>query len=146
MGVFNYYGLAIIVLIMIPNIVYALTNKNGLSGVYHNKVVEMLEQVGRFGCFITMIVNIPYTYFGFWFSNALMVYLVVSGILVAMYLTIWVVCWKDSSVFKGLALSILPSVLFIFDGIMSLNIPLICFAVIFALMHILISYKNSAIR
>lgn len=92
MGVFNYYGLAIIVLIMIPNIVYALTNKNGLSGVYHNKVVEMLEQVGRFGCFITMIVNIPYTYFGFWFSNALMVYLVVSGILVAMYLTIWVVC------------------------------------------------------
>ena len=146
MGVFNYYGLAIIVLIMIPNIVYALTNKNGFSGVYHNKVVETLEQVGRFGCFITMIVNIPYTYFGFWFSNALVVYLVVSGILVAMYLIIWVVCWKDSSVFKGLALSVLPSILFFFDGIMLLNIPLICFAVIFAPMHILISYRNSAIR
>lgn len=48
--------------------------------------------------------------------------------------------------FKGLALSILPSVLFIFDGIILLNIPLICFAVIFAPMHILISYRNSAIR
>ena len=143
MDIFNYIGLIIIILIMIPNIVFALTNKDGFNNLYKNKIVEILEQMGRYGCFIFMMVNVPYTYFNFWFNNAKLVYIIVNFTLVFLYLLFWIVFWKKSTLIKSLALSIIPSIIFIFSGIMLLNILLIFFAIIFAPTHILISYKNT---
>ncbi len=37
---------------MIPNVVFAITNKDGFENEYKNKPVETLEQIGRFACFI----------------------------------------------------------------------------------------------
>lgn len=67
---FNYYGLIIMALIMMPNIVYAVKNRGGESA-YRNRFVEALEQVGRYACFALMIINIPYTCIGFWFPYPL---------------------------------------------------------------------------
>ena len=47
MSWFNYYGLAIIAVIMIPNIVYALKHKSENENSYNNKTVAVLEQIGR---------------------------------------------------------------------------------------------------
>ena len=90
-----------------------------------------------------MIFNIPYTYFNFWFDNALVVYLSVNGVLCLAYLVFWVICWKRNDKLKALSLSIIPSSIFLFSGVVLANIPLIAFAIIFAVNHILISYKNS---
>lgn len=68
-------------IIMIPNIIYAVKMKNKGGGIYKNKAAVITEQIGRYGCFVFMIFNIPYTYFNFWFSNAFIVYLSVNGIL-----------------------------------------------------------------
>ncbi|MDE6884366.1 MAG: hypothetical protein K2P32_01205, partial [Clostridia bacterium] len=79
MSWFNYYGLAIMAIIMIPNIIYAIKHKNDVAPTYANKKIVIAEQIGRYGCFILMIFNIPYTYFNFWFDSALIVYLSVNG-------------------------------------------------------------------
>jgi len=142
MGWFNYYGLAVMAVIMIPNIIYAVKHKNG-EITYRNKAVEIMEQIGRYGCFALMIFNIPYTYFNFWFDKALVVYLSVNGILCLAYLVFWIICWKRNDKLKALSLSIIPSSIFLFSGVVLANIPLIAFAIIFAVNHILISYKNS---
>mgnify|MGYP006928558021 CR=1 FL=1 len=55
----NFYGLAFIVAIMIPNIIFAVTHRDGFENNYKNKIVETLEQVGRFGCFIFEILQVP---------------------------------------------------------------------------------------
>lgn len=34
-----------------PNIVFSITCKDGFVNNYQNKLVEILEQIGRFGCF-----------------------------------------------------------------------------------------------
>lgn len=141
MGWFNYYGLAIMAVIMIPNIVYAVKNKNPVN-TYHNKAVEISEQIGRYGCMVFMIFNIPYTYFNFWFDYALIVYLSVNGALCVAYLTFWAVCWNNNGKLKALSLSVLPSLIFLFSGVILANIPLMAFAVLFAINHIIISYKN----
>lgn len=47
----NYWGLIFIVVILIPNIVFAITCKDGFENRYQNKLVGYLEQIGRFGCF-----------------------------------------------------------------------------------------------
>ena len=139
---FNSYGIIIMAFIMTPNIIYAVKHKNSESA-YRNKAIEILEQIGRYGCFVLMIFNIPYTYFNFWFDHSLIVYLTVSGGLCLAYLIFWALCWDRNDKLKALSLSIIPSCIFLFDGVVLADIPLIAFSVLFAVCHIFISYKNS---
>ena len=144
MNWFNLFGLIFVAVIMIPNIIFAVKCKDGFENKWENKLVETLEQIGRFGCFGTMIINVPFTAFGFWSEEAFAFYLIGDAVLVAAYCLIWAICLKKSSVFRALALSIIPSVIFLFSGIMSRSVLLIVFALIFAPCHILLSYKNAA--
>ena len=70
MGWFNYFGLAVMAVVMIPNIVYAAVQKDAAVDRYRNKAAYLAEQIGRYGCTVFMIFNIPYTYFDFEFDNA----------------------------------------------------------------------------
>lgn len=140
---FNVFGLIFIAIIMIPNIVFALKRKDGFENKWGNKFVEIIEQIGRFGCFGFMIINIPGTFFGWWSDEAFALYLIVNIILVTLYCAIWIICFKKNSIFRALALSILPSVSFLFSGIMSRSVLLIIASILFAPSHILISYRNA---
>ena len=139
----NVFGLAFIFVIMIPNIIFAIKCKDGFANKWNNKFVEALEQVGRFGCFGFMIIQIPGTWFGWWSDEAFALYLIVGAALVLLYCVIWIVCFRKNSVFRALALSVIPSVLFLFSGIMSRSVLLILSAILFAPSHIAISYKNA---
>ena len=139
---FNVFGLIFIAVIMIPNVVFAIKCKDGFDNKWNNKYVEVTEQVGRLGCFGFMIINIPGTWFGWWSDEAFALYLIVDTILVMFYCAIWIICFKKNSVFRALALSIIPSMLFLFSGIMSRSVLLIIASVLFAPSHIVISYKN----
>ena len=142
MGWFNIFGLVFIVVIMIPNIVFAIKCKEAFENKWSNKVVELLEQIGRFGCFGFMIFNVPGTWFGWWSHEAFAVYLIVDSLLIVLYCIIWVICWKKNNVFRALALSIIPAVVFMFSAVMSRSILLIIASMLFAPTHIMISYKN----
>ena len=120
----------------------AIKCKDGFDNKWNNKYVEVTEQVGRLGCFGFMIINIPGTWFGWWSDEAFALYLIVDTILVLLYCVIWIICFKKNSVFRALALSIIPSMLFLFSGIMSRSVLLIIASVLFAPSHIVISYKN----
>ena len=139
----NVFGLVMVAVIMIPNILFAMKCKDGFVNKWNNKFVETVEQIGRFGCFGFMIINIPGTWFGWWSDEAFAVYLVVDALLVTLYCVIWAVCFRKSSVFRALALSIIPSVLFLFSGVMSRSILLTIAALLFAPSHIMLSYQNA---
>jgi len=139
----NIFGLIFIIIIMIPNIMFAIKCKDGFTNRWQNKLVELLEQIGRFGCFGFMIINIPGTWFGWWSDEAFAGYLIVNVVLIVLYCAIWLICFRKNTVFRALALSILPSIIFLFSGIMSRSILLIIASMIFAPCHILISYKNA---
>ena len=61
MGWINIFGLVFMVIIMIPNVIFALKCKDGFGNRWKNKAVEVLEQIGRYGCFAFMVINIPNT-------------------------------------------------------------------------------------
>lgn len=143
MGWLNYYGIAIIVIVLLPNLIFAVKHKYGFTNIYSNKIVEVFEQIGRYGCMCFMIFNVPFTYFNFWFANALIVYLSVNSLLCIAYLLCWIVLWKKNGKLRALLLSVLPSLIFIFSGMVLANIPLIAFAIVFAVFHILLSIKNA---
>ena len=129
--------------ILIPNILFAVKCKDGFENKWKNRTVETVEQIGRFGCFGFMIFNVPGTWFGWWSDEAFAVYLVVDALLVGLYCLVWIVCFRKSSVFRALALSILPSVLFLFSGIMTRSVLLTISALLFVPTHIAISWQKA---
>ena len=139
----NVYGAVFMVLIMVPNIIYALKCKDGFENKWKNKTVEIVEQIGRFGCFGFMVVNIPGTWFGWWSDEAFAMYLIINIALITFYCMIWIICFRKNTIFRALSLSIVPSVVFLFSGIMSRSILLIIASMLFAPAHILISYRNA---
>lgn len=46
MPVFNFYGFLFMAVILVPNIVFAVRNKDGFQNLWHNRAVELLEQIG----------------------------------------------------------------------------------------------------
>ncbi len=145
MPVFNFYGFLFMAVIMVPNIVFAVRNKDGFQNLWHNRAVEFLEQIGRFACFGFMLFNIPHTCFGFPSDKAFAAYIIVNCMLTAAYCLIWIVCFRKNSVFRALALSILPSLTFLCSGIFSRSVLLIAASLVFAPCHITVSYKNAAL-
>ena len=139
---FNIFGFIFICIIMIPNIIFAIKCKEGFENKWNNKFVEITEQIGRFGCFGFMVINIPKTYLGWWSDEAFTIYLIVNIILIILYCLIWCLCFGKNSIFRSLSLSIIPSIIFLFSGIMTSSLLLIISSLIFAPSHIMISYKN----
>lgn len=142
----NFCGLVFVVIILIPNIVFAVTCKDGFENRYQNKLVEILEQIGRFGCFFSMFIMIPYMNKGYWFQQGKAIYLILGFLLVSLYCLGWIVFWKENSIRKSLYLSIIPALLFLESGVVSGNLLLLIFAVVFAPCHILISYWNAVLK
>ena len=140
---FNIYGLIFVIIILFPNIIFAYFCKDGFENHYENKLVEIMEQIVRFGCFISMFLVIPFLNKGFWFKSGKIIYVAWGSVLVTLYCIGWIIFWKEDSIKKSLYLSIVPSLLFIESGIISGNFQLLVFAIIFAPCHILISYMNS---
>lgn len=140
---FNLFGLIFVAVILIPNIIFAAKCKDGFENKYKNKFIEIIEQTGRFGCFGFMIFNIPGTCWGFPGDEAFALYLIIDASLSVLYCALWAVCFKKSSAFRALALSIIPSAMFLFSGIISRSLLLTLSPLLLAPSHILISYKNA---
>ena len=69
-------------------------------------------------------------------------YLFAGGALLFLYILLFALFWRKSHLAKALALSVLPTLLFLACGVLFLHIPLIVFATIFGYAHITISCKN----
>lgn len=141
MNWFNYLGLIFVALLLLPNIIYAIKSKNEDSK-QANKILQIFEQIGRYGAMIFMIFNIPYTFWGFYFAHAQIVYIATNSALLLGYYLSWMIFWKKDCLTKLLLLSVIPTIIFVFSGIMIASIPLMIFAGIFAVFHIWISVKN----
>lgn len=139
---FNVFGTIFIVIIMVLNILFALKCKDGFVNKWNNRIVEIIEQIGRYGCFGFMIFNIPGTWLGFSSDEAFAVYLIVNSVLVVIYCVIWWIFFHKNNMFKALTLSGIPAFIFLFSGVMNRSLFLLIAAVLFAPAHILISYKN----
>lgn len=145
---FNPWGFLFLSIIMIPNIIFAIKNKEAFENSIQKKwfkILEIFEQIGRYGCFACMIFNISGTYFGFKSDLSFVIYLIVNFVFISAYCIIWIFCFNKNNLFKAISLSVIPSIIFLFSGIISQSILLIIFAIIFAPCHIAISVENQKI-
>ena len=141
-GWINVFGAVIVVLMLIPNIVYAIKNK-GEKNLCANRFMNIVEQVGRYACIALMCLPLLVWKFGFASVLDMMLYMVCNGLLLAAYWITFAFYMKRRSVRLALVLAVLPACIFLLSGILLHHWLLAGFAVVFAIGHIYVTYKNA---
>ena len=129
-------------IVMIPNVIFAIKEKN-FESKYHNKAIEIIEQIGRFGSIGLMIFNMSLLEFGYWFNNGKIVYMILTGVLAVLYCFVWFLYFRKSTMKKAMSLAIIPTIIFLSSGIIQGKVLLIITAILFGIGHIIITYNNN---
>lgn len=137
----NFFGLIIILVIMIPNIIYAI-KKREVDADYDNKFINGLEQIGRYGSMFFMAFNIGLLEFGFYSHGTFLIYAIGNIVLLILYLILWIPYFRRKTMWNGLLLAIIPACIFFMSGITLRHYFLVAVSIIFAVGHITITYKT----
>ena len=144
-GWINIFGAVIIAIMLLPNIIYAKRfSDEKRRYMLNGKLVTMIEQVGRYGSMLLMILPLGVWKFGFPNVFALMLYLLGNAALISAYIIIWVFYFKKRTFSKAAALAVIPAVIFLLSGLTLHHLLLVIFAAVFGAAHIYITYKNNA--
>lgn len=131
----NVFGLILVVFLLIPNVIYAVKEKNQ-ENKCTNKYMNVLEQIGRYGCMFLMVFNIGLAEFEFLAVDAFLVYLLGNILLMISYWFIWLFYFIRKTYWKQIALAIIPTGIFLLSGITMRHYLLVVFAVVFGISHI----------
>lgn len=137
----NIWGLIIVVLLLVPNIVYAIKEKNQ-ENKCTSKLMNVVEQIGRYGSMFLMVFNIGLAEFGFSSVEAFVAYMFGNILLMISYWSVWALYFKEKRYWKQIALTVIPTGIFLLSGITMLHFLLIVFAVIFGIGHLYVTNKN----
>lgn len=140
-GWINIFGLCIVIAILIPNIIYACKFR-GTENKCTNKVMNILEQIGRYGCMLLLVLSMGRGEFAFDSVFAFLTYLIGNVVLLLAYWLVWVLYFVKQSKWKSLTLAILPTLIFLVSGITLQHVLLIIAAILFGVGHIYVTWKN----
>ena len=130
-GWINLFGAGIIVLIMIPNIIYAAGQKQDETQIEVPRGLSACEQVGRYGCIILMWLPLLVWKFGFGSVEEFLIYLIGNGALLLCYYLSWMLYSRKKTLSVAMALAIIPTAIFLLSGILLHHWLLVAFAILF---------------
>ena len=138
----NWINMAAVVWLIVINVIVA---RKGLSDSFNSKhlIVNIFEQIGRYGCMALMILPV-FTRgwkFGFRSVTEMFVWICLTILLLAIYSFLWVKKANGGvSVLYGLAF--VPAVLFLLNGILLRHPALVSASLVFGIFHFLIVKEN----
>ena len=141
-GWINVFGAVIVILMLIPNIVYAMQNRNE-KNLCTNRFMNVIEQIGRYSCIVLLWLPLIVWKFGFASVFEMLLYFVCNGMLLAAYWIVFAFYMKHKTERRALTLAILPACIFLLSGILLRHWLLVGFAVLFAVGHICVTYQNA---
>ena len=141
-GWINLFGAGIIVLIMIPNIIYAARQKQDETQIEVPRGLSACEQVGRYGCIILMWLPLLVWKFGFGSVEEFLIYLIGNGALLLCYYLSWMLYSRKKTLSVAMALAIIPTAIFLMSGILLRHWLLVAFAILFGFAHCTITYMT----
>lgn len=141
-GWINYINMTVIAYLVLINVI---TAKKGLSDSFSSKhlIVNILEQIGRYGSMVFMIlpIFIKNWKFGFETVAGMFIWLILTVLLLLIYTILWFQkAGGGAGIFYGLA--IIPAVLFLLNGILLQHPALIVISVIFGIFHMEVVREN----
>ncbi len=140
-GWINLFHFIVVVSIIIPNIVFAKVCDYSNEGI--PKAIILLENIGRYGAMLLMIVPVFVDEFGYGSVVEMLIDLCVSVVLFFAYVVVWILFAKKKSYRKAITLAVLPVLIFLVAGITLRHWALVAVSVIFAIGHIYITHSNA---
>lgn len=140
-GWINLFGAVIVILMLIPNIVYAVKNKDEKNNCT-NQFMNVIEQIGRYSCIVLMWLPLLVWKFGFPSVFEMILYLFGNGCLLVAYGIAFALYMKKKTPSLALILAVLPACIFLLSGLTLRHWLLVGFAVLFAIGHIYVTNKN----
>ena len=141
-GWINVFGAAIVILMLIPNIIYALKHRDE-KNLCDNRFMIILEQVGRYACIILMWLPLLVWKFGFTGIAVMILYLAGNAVMLVAYWIIFAGYMKEKHLRSALFLAILPTCIFLLSGLVLRHWLLVAFAILFGIGHIYVTRKNA---
>lgn len=138
----NLLGLGIVTIMLIPNIWYAFRFQNSKNKC-ENKGMNILEQIGRYACIILMFLPVGMNEFGFSSVFLLLVYVFGNGVLLVVYLIIWLFYFKKQTLHKAMYLALVPACIFLISGLTLCHWLLVLSSILFEIGHLYITYQNN---
>lgn len=140
-GWINLFGAIIVALMLIPNIVYAL-RRRGRQNRCKSRLMNAVEQVGRYGSIALMWLPLLVWKFGFKSMGEMLLYLIGNGVLLAVYWAVYALYLKRETRGRALTLAIVPACIFFMSGVLLRHWLLVGFAILFAVGHLYVTVKN----
>jgi len=140
-GWINLLGALIVVVMLIPNAVYAVHNK-GRKNLCTNKTMNTLEQIGRYACIILMWLPLFVRKFGFASVEEMLLYLGGNSVLLTAYLIVFFFYMRAKRARLKMILALLPACIFLMSGLLLRHWLLVFFSLVFASGHIYVTEKN----
>ena len=141
-GWINLFGAIIVAIILIPNIIYAIKNKDE-KNLCKNKAMNIIEQTGRYACIILMWLPLFVRKFGFASVFEMLLYFIGNGALLFVYLFVFALYFGKKTNGRAMILAVLPACIFLLSGLLLRHWLLAGFAILFAIGHIYVTKKNS---
>ncbi|MCR5484989.1 MAG: hypothetical protein K6F09_05290 [Clostridiales bacterium] len=141
-GFINLLGEIIVILLLIPNIIYALKKKKTENNAEQSvpKLLSVLEQIGRYACMALMILPVLVWEFGFKSKGGFLAYLILNVCLIIAYYIVWALYMKKPSLKSGMTLAVIPTCIFLFSGLLLHHWLLVGLAVFFGVSHCKLTY------
>ena len=143
-GWINVFGAVIVILMLIPNIIYAIRNRDEKNKCT-NRLMNVIEQIGRYACIILMWMPLLVWKFGFSSVFEMILYLIGNGCLLAAYWISFACYLKRKTRKRAFALAVLPTCIFLLSGLLLHHWLLAAFAVLFGVGHIYVTQKNFSV-
>ena len=143
-GWISVFGAVIVILMMIPNIIYAIRNKDK-TNLCKNWFMNLIEQIGRFACIILMWMPLLIWKFGFSSVFEMILYLIGNGCLLVAYWIIFACYLKRKTRKRALALAVLQTCIFLLSGLLLHHWLLAASALLFGVGHIYVTEKNVSV-
>lgn len=135
----NIFDGIVVVLMLIPNIAFALKNKEQSSNK-SSRIITVIEQIGRYSCIFLMIVPLFVGEFGFSSLEFIFNYVIGNAALLISYYIFWFLYRKRKTLSNALSLAITPTLIFINSAISLRHWALLITALLFGFSHIYITY------
>ena len=141
-GWINGCGAGFVILLLIPNVVYAVKNR-GERNLCANRLMNVLEQVGRYACIVLMWLPLCVWKFGFADVWEMLAYFAGNAALLAAYWIVFARYGKKKTKKRARVLAILPACVFLLSGLLLRHWLLAGFALLFAVAHYYVTARSA---
>ena len=128
--VVNISGLVFAIALLIPHIAYAKTHTYDKS-VISNRAMLYIDRIGRYCSLFLMAVNIGVLEEGF--TSALMkdFWLVFTGIMIAVYVLLWILFFKKENKIIAYLLTVVSAVIVMISGLLQVKTLLLTAGIVY---------------